>query len=166
MSDRTEDGSGDTLTGKQDMPNKAQAEFDRYKARLGATYQPQPGMMLPWAVPGGGIPAWAVPGRGPGGPPGGSGPQPGGPAAVSTVTSQLGDTLRLGIELLNAALGAGASALSMGMGGLGGSRMYSSQHHGYGCGCPSCRPQLCGCPSCCETFSCQPCCAPGVHGCC
>jgi hypothetical protein len=47
-----------------DGPNKAQAEFERYKTRLAATqpiYPGQPAMMMPWAISPGGLPGWALP---------------------------------------------------------------------------------------------------------
>ena len=71
----------------------------------------------------------------------------------------IGTTLRLGVDLLNAALFNSAKIL----GGFTGT--YGYGHHddgGYGCGCESCCEPSCCQPDCC---GCE-CCNPGVGNCC
>ena len=117
-----------TTTTKPAAPNKAQAEFDKYTKRRRAqatastgsspmppsaaaaagpqaTAGPFPGSGLTWAVPLGVGTApvyFGGPPPVPGGPgPGGAG-GPGG--AVGGLSEGIGTTLRLGVDLLNAAL--------------------------------------------------------------
>jgi hypothetical protein len=161
-------------------PNKAQAEFEKYtqrrrkQAAAGAlasesasTTRPEVAASSPF--PGGGL-SWAVPlgvGMAPvylGGPP----PGPGGPGAggagslgeaVGGLTAGIGTTVRLGVDLLNAALFNSVKIL----GGFTGA--YGYGHH-EDCGCGY------ACESCCEPSCCEPdccgceCCSPGVGSCC
>jgi hypothetical protein len=156
-------------------PNTAQAEFERYASRRRAEAaadpapaSPFPGEGLTWAGPGL-MPVWV------GGPPpghhGGHGHRGEGGVeeAVGDVAAGVGTTVRLGVDLLNAALfntikilGGFTSAYGYGGGGEGGCGC------GSGCGCSG----GCGCESCCEPSCCQPsccgceCCNPGVGTCC
>ena len=176
MSDQT--ASGGEQNG--DTPNKAQSEFERYKARLATAapagaFMPQWGA-APWGMPPGGmlqggVPGWALPpsvaamGQAMPGPYPTAAPRPGygGPS----IAGQLGETLRLGIQLLNAALSSGVNAMSMAV--PGGDWPYHGGAYGCGCGCScgcSCCEPACECPSCCEQMGCSSCCSPGVHGCC
>lgn len=76
------------------------------------------------------------------------------PHQMGSLTERLGATVRLGVDLLNAALASGASALGGGMTThLGG--------HGSGCDCE--RGDRRG-YDCCEVMASE-CCRPGVHGC-
>lgn len=153
-------------------PNKAQAEFDKYAQRrreqaaepgagapAAAGFFPAEG--LTWAVPlGVGMaPAFpSAPAAGPGGP--GSGAAGLGDT-VGGLTESIGTTVRLGVDLLNAALSGGVKIL----GGFTGA--YGHGHHD-GCGCGSGHV----CESCCEPSCCEPdccaceCCHPGVGSCC
>ena len=113
---------------------------------LKTTAGPFPGSGLTWAVP---LGVGTAPVYFGGPPPGPGGPGPGGAAgpggAVGGLTEGIGTTLRLGVDLLNAALFNSAKIL----GGFTGT--YGYGHHddgGYGCGC--------GCESCCEPSCCQP----------
>jgi hypothetical protein len=152
MSDQS--GSGDTPA--SDAPNKAQAEFDKYKARLGGGPAQGP-VMVPWGMPPGAMPGWGMP---PSFAPIGAGAAAGASVAQAGVgiAGKLGDTLRLGIEFLNAALSSGTAALS----GMSGGWTQPSQGCGCGCGCSSCEPA----PSCCEPMCAPSCCTPSVNGCC
>ena len=174
-----------TTTTKPATPNKAQAEFDKYTKRreaqatastglsptppsAAAGFGPQtaagpfPGSGLTWAVP---LGVGTAPVYFGGPPPGPGGPGPGGAAglggAVGGLTEGIGTTLRLGVDLLNAALFNSAKIL----GGFTGTYGYGHHDDG-GCGCG------CGCESCCEPSCCQPdccgceCCNPGVGSCC
>lgn len=119
-----------------DGSNPAQAAFGKYKSRLAA------------------MPAWAMPpsmGALPGFPFGNHGQQQ--PHAMGSLTERLGMTLRLGIDLLNAGLASGVSAL-----GSGGS-MPDWGGHGGGCGCEGNRHGY----DCCEVMGNG--CRPGAHGC-
>ncbi|MBY0332008.1 MAG: hypothetical protein K2X49_15200 [Acetobacteraceae bacterium] len=146
-----------------DQPNKAQAEFERYKARLGGM---QAAMIVPWGMPPGGVPGWPSPQ--PGAPMQAAAPGPAAPGARS-IGDQLSETVRLGIDLVNAVLGGGARVVAGGAGLAGAwpamvqapSWGGGSWGHGHGCGCQSCCPPTCACPSCCD-----PCCSPGVRNCC
>jgi hypothetical protein len=122
--------------------NAAQEAFGRYKARMAA----------PMAVPM--MPGWGMPPSMaplPGYFYGGTGPDR--PHPMGSLTERLGATVRLGMDLLNAALSSGVSALS---GGYPAAAGYHPVGHGCGCDC-------CG-YDCCEVTSCG-CCRPGVHGC-
>ncbi|HET6183646.1 MAG TPA: hypothetical protein VFA03_08630 [Acetobacteraceae bacterium] len=124
--------------------NAAQEAFGRYKSRLAAAPMAM-GMMPSWGMP----PSMGmVPGF-PFAPPGTERPHP-----LGSLTERLGATLRLGIDLLNASLASGASALG------GGMAMPHWGGHGGGCGCGEDR---CG-YDCCEVMGCG-CCRPGAHGC-
>lgn len=124
--------------------NKAQAEFDKYTRRVQAQ---RAGMVSALGAPG-----WAMPPsvtmlpRHPGG--------GGGAAAPGSLTATLGDSLRLGLDVLNAGLAGGVRLLN-GIAGLTG-----TDHEG--CGCKSCCPPDCCEPDCC---GCE-CCNPGVGTCC
>jgi hypothetical protein len=162
MSDERE-RAGQTVGGE--TPSKAQTEFERYKARL-TTMQPmQEAVMMPWGAYAGGMPGWAfppslavAPSMMPSPYPG---PMPGGYLGSSWLFGRLGETLRLGIEVVNAALGSGLSALS-GFYGTMPSWGYEPHQYGagYGCGCGGCSCSCCDVTECCSC-----CCAPGVHGC-
>jgi hypothetical protein len=155
------DTSGPAGSGGE-SPNAAQLEFQRYKARMGAMGAMPGPMVLPWAAP-----AWAMPPSfapmlpppGMGWPQAGQAGQAAGQAA-GAVAGRLGETLRIGVDVLNAALASTAAAL----GGFAatapgwGHGHYGHGHCGCGCGCSSC----CGVMSCC----CDPCCSPNVCGCC
>jgi hypothetical protein len=164
---------------------KAQAEFDKYKARVGA--QPraaagargfgQPpafsiqGMPMrgwaPMASMSGGVggASWGGPGYGQmayGGP---MPPQLG----PDSLTDRLRMTLRLGVDVLNATLTGGLRV----MGGLSDitawawsdpARGYRSGHCGCGCGSSCSCHSSCSC-DCCSVLSCDPCCSPGVSSC-
>ena len=157
-------------TTKPATPNKAQAEFEKYTRRrqaqaasTGPTARvvgPEvaagtlPASGLTWAAaPGVGMPVYV------GGPPPGPDSGGGSAAAAGGLTESIGTTLRIGVDLLNAALFNSAKIL----GGFTGSYGYD-RHDDRGCGC--------GCESCCEPSCCQPdCCGcdscnPGVGSCC
>lgn len=70
------------------------------------------------------------------------------PHPMGSLTERLGSTLRLGVDLLNAALARGTSM-------LGGGAMQWDAH---GCGCDRCGHD------CCDAMSAE-CCRPGAHGC-
>ncbi len=148
-------------------PNKAQAEFDRYarrrQAQQAAAGPPGGPAAAPFGgpFPDGGL-TWAAPfgvGMAPvyvAGPPAG----PGG-GGDGSLTQGIGTTVRLGVDLLNAALVSGIKVLGGFAGGYG-----HGHQEGGGCG------GGCGCESCCEPSCCQPdccgcdCCHPGVGTCC
>jgi len=138
------DKSGDAKTGEH---NKAQAEFQKYLKRMqeqGAI----PGFIMPGGPSG---PGWAVP------PsvamlPGGFAPQH---HPEGSLTTRLGSTLRLGVDVLNAALAGGVRFLN----GVSGAA-YGEYGAEGGCGC-GCADNCCGSDCCgCE------CCQPGVGNCC
>jgi hypothetical protein len=157
-------------------PNKAQAEFDKYaqrrRAQAAATGADSSAAIGPEAgaagfFPGEGL-TWAVPfgvGMAPAFP-SGPAPDPGGAGlgdSVGGLTGSIGATVRLGVDLLNAALFSGVKIL----GGFTGA--YGHGHDdGCGCGCGSGYV----CESCCEPSCCEPdccgceCCHPGVGSCC
>ena len=149
----TDTTTGDTPapTPTPAAPNKAQAEFDKYARRRDAQAGgPFPGDGLSWNVPLGAGMAHVNLG----------GPQAGQAVrdverAAGNVADGLGTTVRLGVDLLNAALFNGVKIL----GGFTGA--YGAQH-GHGCGCDSCCEPECGEPDCC---GCDPC-HPGVGSCC
>lgn len=170
--------------------SKAQAEFDRYKARVGAQAR-SPGAAASFGQPpafsiqGAATPGWAAVAPmsgGYGGAPWGA-PMPwpvsygGGPVppqlGPDTLTDRLRTTVRLGVDVLNATLVGGLRV----MGGLSditawawsdpsrGYRGHSGGHCGCGCGASSCGcHSTCGC-DCCTVLSCDPCCSPGVSSC-
>ncbi len=108
------------------------------------------------------MPGWAVPpsvammpGYGPFGPSGEM-------AGSGSLTHRLGSTLRLGFDVVNAALAGGVRMLN-GISDLGYGYAVSAYDH-EGCGCDDCcRDDCCGC-DCCDC--CEPCCHPGVGNCC
>ena len=139
--------ASDTTTPSSDAPTKAQAEFDRYARRRAEGFRDD----LSWNVPLGVGMAHVRLG----------GPGTGDTVrdverAAGSVAEGLGTTVRLGVDLLNAAL---ANSVKI-LGGFTGA--YGAQQ-GYGCGCE---------PSCCEPECCEPdccgceCCSPGVGSCC
>lgn len=125
----------------------AQEAFGKYKARLAGGPAGFP-MMPGWAMP----PSMgALPGYPAGFPYMPQAPQPEHP--LGSLTHRLGTTIRLGIDLLNAALASSTGALGgMAMQPWGGSP------HGQGYRCDPCGYD------CCDVMSCG-CCRPGVHGC-
>ncbi|HWF35287.1 MAG TPA: hypothetical protein VG295_07935 [Solirubrobacteraceae bacterium] len=135
---------------------KAQAEFAKYKDQLG---QSGPAASFASPLPSAAIPAWSLrPGPGPAPGARGAGPGPYRPPApggttYASIVDGVGTTLRLGVEVLNAAL---SSSLTMLNGVAWG---------GGGCDCEECNP--CGGYDCCSVMSsgCG-CCEPSVGGCC
>jgi hypothetical protein len=79
---------------------------------------------------------------------------------AGSLLSQLGSTLRLGVEVVNAAL-AGSARMLNGMSGLS----YGAEPGWYpgGCGSDCCGQDCCG-QDCCG--GCEPCCEPSVGRCC
>jgi hypothetical protein len=145
--------------------NKAQAEYQRYLKRMQG--QNQGGMQGHIAMPAGheGVPGWAIP------PsvamlPHGSGGYyaampPGGPHGQGSLTDSLGSTIRLGVDVINAALAGGVRLLN----GISGAAYgYGERGHGHhGCGCGG----HCGGDDCCGSDCCGcECCQPGVGSCC
>lgn len=128
---------------------EAQQAFGKYKARLAGG----PMMMMPpmpgWAMPPSMGPLPFYPPGYPYAPQSAESPHPSG-----SLSERLGATLRLGVDLLNAALASGAHALGGGMAGYG-------QWDAHGCECSCCNP--CG-YDCCAVMG-QECCRPGAHGC-
>jgi len=133
-------------------PNKAQAEFDKYARRRDAEgaggSSPFPGDGLSWNVPLGVGMAHL------------GGPQANRAVrdveqAAGSVAEGLGTTVRLGVDLLNAALFNTVKILG------GFTSAYGGQHRG-GCGCESCCEPECCEPDCCGCDSCH----PGVGSCC
>jgi hypothetical protein len=103
MADETPKPDGDTPK----EPNKAQAEFQKYMKRMQAQGG-IPGFMMP-----GGGPGWAVPPSltmMPGGGYFAAAPQ--GHHPEGSLTTRLGSTLRLGVDVLNAALAGGVRFLN------------------------------------------------------
>lgn len=141
--------------------NAAEAEFQRYKARMAGQPMMVPMMMAPGMGPG-----WAMPpslaALGPAGYPAtGAAGQTGG-----SIGERLGTTLRLGIEFLNTLLASGAGTLGST------AAMLPQGSYGGGCGCGCGGDCGCGCGSdcgcgydCCTVMGCG-CCQPGLSGCC
>ena len=147
MSDTT--GSGAATPKPAQPTNAAQDAFGKYKSRLAAApaFMPHAG----WHGGAHGAPPWGMPPSFAAMPGAAASPHP-----MGSLTERLGATVRLGVDLLNAALASGASAL----GGVASfeQRMWGAESHHHGCDC-------CGCgEDCCETMGCD-CCRPGVHGC-
>lgn len=146
----------DKATPDKAPPNKAQAEFDRYarrrEAQAAGAFRHFPDDGLSWNVPlGVGMAPIRL-----------GGPEVGEAVhdverAAGGLAESLGTTVRLGVDLLNAALFNSVKIL----GGFTGA--YGAQQE---CGCDSC------CDSCCEPDCCAPdccgcdCCHPGVGSCC
>jgi hypothetical protein len=134
-------------------PNKAQAEFEKYMKRMQAQGG-VPGFMMPG---GEGMPGWAVPpsvAMFPRGGPGYFAPiAPAGEMGTGSLTASLGSTLRLGVDVLNAALAGGVRFLN----GVS-DAAYGEREH---CDCGGCNDDPCG-SDCCD---CE-CCHPSVGNCC
>lgn len=129
--------------------NVAQQAFGKYKARLAGGPSMMP-VMPGWGMP----PSFAAMPPGLGHP--GQGGEPMHP--LGSLTERLGTTVRLGVDLLNAALRSSTAALD---GMAAGCRlgMWDERSYGGSCGCGN------GCGyDCCEVMS-GGCCRPGVHGC-
>jgi hypothetical protein len=125
----------------------AQEAFGKYKARLAGGPVGFP-MMPGWAMP----PSMgALPGYPAGFPYMPQGPQQEHP--MGSLAHRLGTTIRLGIDLLNAALASSTGAL----GGMA-SQPWGGPSHGQGYSCDPCGYD------CCDVMSCG-CCRSGVHGC-
>lgn len=146
MADETKHDDGD----KPGEPNKAQAEFQKYLKRMQAQGG-IPGFMMPSGGAG-----WAVP-------PSVTMMSGGGHFAPShhpegSLTTRLGSTLRLGVDVLNAVLAGGVHFLNGVSGAAYGEQGY---HQSCGCGDDCCGNDCCGNDCCgCE------CCQPGVGSCC
>jgi hypothetical protein len=155
--------------------NKAQAEFARYMNRIHAQQAGgAPAFLMPMGyLPGGEMmPGWAVPPSvamlpHPGGVGGYAPPFPhGGGAGDNSLSTRLGSTIRLGVDVINAALAGGVRLL----GGISGA-VYGHGDAGYGhehCQCPACREGCCA-SECCGydcCGGCDPCCSPSVGTCC
>jgi hypothetical protein len=151
--------------------NKAQAEHQRYLKRM--QEQHQGGMQGFMALPAGneGVPGWAVPPSVAMLPHGAKGyyavmPQ-GGPHGHGSLTHSLGSTIRLGVDVINAALAGGVRLLNGVSGAAYGYGEHGHQGCGCGCGCGGgCGDDCCG-DDCCGTDCCGcECCRPGVGSCC
>jgi hypothetical protein len=148
---------------------KAQAEFARYKGQQQAgTGAGGTGVSFASPLPTSAIPAWSLqpgPPPGPHAPGPGPGPGPWGPSGSSgggyaSIVEGVGTTIRLGVEVLNAAL---SSSLGM-LGGVG-------DAVGWGrvtCGCDECcgYEDQCGYDCCCVMGCGSGCCEPSVGTCC
>jgi hypothetical protein len=143
-------------------PSQAQAEFARWKDRA---QQSDAGSSAPFAtpLPTSAIPAWSLqpppppPHGGPGhwGP--GHGPGPAQGVRSGSIVNSLGATIRLGVDVLNAAL---ASSLQM-LDTAGYSVGWGEEH----CDCGEC-DSCCG-YDCCSVMGCGcGCCEPSVGSCC
>jgi hypothetical protein len=129
--------------GPDTTPNKAQAEFDKYTKRM----QAQQAGPASAAAPPGGL-SWAVPSSVTMLPRHGDG----GTSPPGSLADSIGTSLRLGVDVVNAALAGGVRL-------LGG---FSAAYGHEDCGCESCCE-----PSCCEPDCCGcECCDPGVGSCC
>jgi hypothetical protein len=149
MADNPASQSAQQTNPKPEAPNKAQAEFDKYRKRVqgqqvSMTGAPFPESGLSWAVP----PSMTMLPRYESGP--GMMPQ-------GSLFDSIGTSLRLGIDVVNATLAGGVRL-------LGG---FSDAYRHEGCGCDSCRELSCCEESCCEPDCCGcECCHPGVGSCC
>jgi hypothetical protein len=151
MADDKTKTEGDGNKTGDTSPNKAQAEFQKYMKRMQAQGG-IPGFMMPG---GEGAPGWAVPPSVAMLPGGGGGYFAPIHHPEGSLTTRLGSTLRLGVDVLNAALAGGVRFLN----GVSGAA-YGEQDYGGSCGC-GCGDDCCGCDCCgCE------CCQPGVGTCC
>lgn len=143
----------------------AQAEFARYKSRVGEAGE---GPAAPFAtpLPPGAVPVWSLqPPMVATGPPV-PGPYAWGPGApgagdVPSLTEGVGTTIRLGVGVLNAALANSLRMLS-GVEAAVGALAWRDHECGCGghdcCGIDCCAVLGCGCGSCC--------CEPSVGSCC
>ncbi len=141
--------SSGTGAGGSGGTNPAEAEFQRYKARMaGASPTMVPVMMgAGWAVP----PSLAA---------FGAASQPGFGASAGSIGERLGLTLRLGIDFLNGLLASGAGTL--------GSAAAMLPRSECGCGGNCDCSGNCGCGGdcgyyCCAVMGCD-CCRPGLLG--
>jgi hypothetical protein len=141
--------------------NQAQAEFANYKTRVQQT-DASAGGGPTFASPlqTSAIPAWSLgpapPAPGPAMGPGPWGPGTPGGANTASIVQGFGNTIRLGVEVLNAAL---SSSISMMNGVAWGQDS---------CGCDDCC-DCCGPPAydCCSVMGCGcGCCEPSVGSCC
>jgi hypothetical protein len=152
---------------------KAQAEFHSYKDRLlqqppGSGSGPSgPGASFAAPLAGSAVPAWSLrpgppapsgpPGPGAGGPGSYGAPAPAGGGGYGAIVDGVGTTIRLGVEVLNAALSSSLQMIS-GYGGGWGSASGA-------CDCEECNP--CGGYDCCSVMgSGCGCCEPSVGSCC
>ena len=148
MSDATHNPtptSGSTAGTGGTPPNPAQQAFGKYRTRLAA--QPM-AMGMGWPMP----PSTMMLGEGH------QGHRPG-PHPLGSLSERLGSTVRLSVDLLNAAL---FNATNM----LGALTSLERRQYGRegGCGCDcGCGQHSCGC-KCCGGMDVE-CCRPGVHGC-
>jgi hypothetical protein len=149
---------------------RAQAEFARFKGQQSAAAAAGSGVAFASPLPTAAVPAWSLqpPPPPPPSPPG-YGPRPGppwGPAAAApfagsspSIVEGVGSTIRLGVEVLNAAL---SSSLVM-LTGVGDAVGWGRGTPGYDdCGCGG---DQCGYDCCC-VMGCGGCCEPSVGTCC
>ncbi len=159
--------------------NRAKAAFDEYKSRMGggahaamyAAKEPMSGIPANYPYMHGMV---SAPSNYPymhgmmGAPyhPSFAHPRPGHPHAYQapggSLFENIGNMLRLGVELANVGLAGGIQVME---GLSGGSSCHGDYYPGGGsCGTPHascCNPCYSDCHSCCD-----PCCNPSVHGCC
>jgi hypothetical protein len=164
MAERRTGGGGG---GRRAARTKAQEEFSQYKERAAAS-GPTAGPRVAIPLAQGGAPAWSVPPAVVMAPPaaGGQG-APAGPGLAGTAQG-LGDTIRLGIDVLNAALAGGARLLG-GATTLAADLGYGAgELDGYGheCGCGHGYDGCHDCCDCCDALGCGCGCHPGVGSCC
>jgi hypothetical protein len=159
--------------GAEGSLNRAQTEFQRHVKRQQA--QPPggaPAFMMPVGFfPGGeAMPGWAVPPSVATLPhaPGTAGffvpMMPGGMSAQGSLIQQLGSTIHLGVDVINAALASGIRLLN----GIAGAARGEYECGQEGCGCEACRGSRGGC-GCCGSDccgACESCCGPSVGTCC
>jgi hypothetical protein len=142
---------------------RAQAEFARFKGQQSAAAAAGPGAAFASPLPTAAVPAWSLQPPPPPLAPPGYGP-PWGPTSPSagsytSIVDGVGSTIRLGVEVLNAAL---SNSLVM-LTGVGDAVGWGRGTSGYGDGC-SCGDQ-CGYDCCC-VMGCGGCCEPSVGTCC
>jgi hypothetical protein len=161
MADDDKKKAGDTAKPDDATQNKAQAEFQKYIRRMQAQ-----GGIPGFIMPGGeGAPGWAIPPSVAMFPRGGAGyfaPMASGGGFGGGSLTSIGSTLRLGVDVLNAALAGGVRFLNGVSGAAYGEQDYAGGGCGRGCGCGGgCGDSCCGSDCCgCE------CCQPGVGNCC
>lgn len=141
---------------------KAQAEFDRYKERMGSPQALNRAFVYPvgFEQAAKGVPNWAFP------PSVAVLPEP--PDMRGSLTERLGTTVRLGVDIVNMALAGGIRIL----GGLA-SGAYGYGEHAWSLSsceacCSSCDPceTECECHNCCGSCGCGGRCQPSVGTCC